>query len=139
MRTATFPGRYENLAEISDFVLEAAKETGLDEKACYAVQTAVDEACSNIIEHAYGGENHGNIVCTVDPSPKGLKVILKDNGKSFNPDEIPDPDLNASLFERKIGGLGLYFMRKFMDEVKFSFSDEHGNQLIMFKRKEKKP
>lgn len=139
MKTAAFPGRYASLAEISDFVLEAAREADLDEKACYAVQTAVDEACSNIIQHAYGGEGKGEIICSVEPSTRGLTIILKDFGKPFHPDQVPDPDLNASLFQRKIGGLGLYFIRKYMDEIRFDFSAHDGNQLTMVKWKEKNP
>ena len=56
MKSATFPGRFKSLAKISKFVIEAAKKAGLDDKAIYAVELAVDEAASNIIEHAYGGD-----------------------------------------------------------------------------------
>jgi serine/threonine-protein kinase RsbW len=139
METNTFPGRYESLADISEFVLSAAKAAGLDENASYAVQTAVDEACSNIIEHAYGGEGKGDIVCSVSHTPQSLTIVLKDFGRPFNPKAIREPDIRASLKRRKEGGLGLFFIRKLMDEVHFEFSPEKGNQLTMVKRKEKVP
>ncbi len=139
METNTFPGRYESLAEICEFVLNAAKAAGLDENASYAVQTAVDEACSNIIDHAYGGEGKGEIICSVSQSPQGLTVILKDYGRPFNPKSIRNPDIHAPLKHRKEGGLGLFFIRKLMDEVHFEFSKENGNQLTMVKHKEKSP
>lgn len=139
METATFPGRYESLASISEFVLKASKAAGLDENASYAVQLAVDEACANIIEHAYGGEGRGQIVCTVSDSPQAMTVILNDFGRPFNPKSIPEPNLRAPLKKRKEGGLGLFFIRKYMDEVRFEFSPEKGNQLTMVKHKQAAP
>ena len=59
MTTVIFPGRYESLSEIRDFVVEIAKIAGFQDFDLYAVELAVDEACSNIIEHAYGEENVG--------------------------------------------------------------------------------
>ena len=135
-QTRTFPGRFDSLAVISEFVTHAAEQGGLNARAVYAVQMAVDEACSNIIEHAYGGEDRGEIECTCRVSDDGLTVMLRDHGRSFDPTNVPDPDLHASLQERSGGGLGLYFMRQLMDDVRFEFTPESGNLLTMVKRKE---
>ena len=59
MKSITVPGRYENLVKLSEFARQAAQEAGLDSFAIYSVETAVEEACTNIIEHAYGGEGRG--------------------------------------------------------------------------------
>jgi serine/threonine-protein kinase RsbW len=136
-QTVTFPGRFESLAAIGKFVTRAAEAAGLDERAVYAVQMAVDEACSNIIEHAYGGEGQGDIECTCLVSDDGLSVILRDRGRSFDPAGVPPPDLHVSLEERDAGGLGLYFIRRLMDEVHFEFRPNLGNTLTMVKRKER--
>lgn len=101
------------------------------------VETAVDEACSNIIEHAYGGEGIGDIEITYQINAKCLTIILRDFGKPFDPSKIPEPQLTAPLEKRKSHGLGLFFIRKMMDEVHFDFSNETGNVLTMVKRKEK--
>ena len=135
-QTRTFPGRFDSLADIAEFVTCAAEQVGLDARAVYAVQMAVDEACSNIIEHAYGGENRGAIDCTCRLSDDGLTVTLRDYGRTFNPKKVPDPDLHASLQDRTGGGLGLFFMRQLMDEVHFEFTPGSGNLLTMVKRKE---
>jgi anti-sigma regulatory factor (Ser/Thr protein kinase) len=132
----TFPGRYESLAKIAKFVTQAAVQAGLNETAIFAVQMSVDEACSNIIEHAYGGENIGDIDCTCKIDSQGLTVILHDWGAPFDPEKVPEPDLTSPLEKRKEGGLGLFFIRKLMDEVHFEFSAEKGNTLTMVKRKE---
>jgi len=135
-QTATFPARFDSLAAISEFVTRAAEAAGLDARAVYAVQLAVDEACANIIEHAYGGEGRGDIECTCRVNENGLTVILRDYGRPFNPTSVPEPDLYASLEDRKIRGLGLYFIRQLMDQVRFEFTADSGNVLTMVKRKE---
>jgi serine/threonine-protein kinase RsbW len=133
MPFAIFPGRFEQLAKIRQFVSEAAVDAGLSENDTHAVEQAVDEACSNIIEHAYGGENRGEIICTCCEVKSGIKITLQDFGAPFHPEDIPDPDLSKGLMEVKTGGLGLYFIRKLMDEVKFEFTSHRGNILTLVK------
>ena len=135
-QTRTFSGRFESLAAISEFVTTAAEVAGLDARATYAVQLAVDEACSNIIEHAYQGEGQGSIQCTCRIGEEGLTIMLRDYGRPFDPETIPAPNVNACLDERTGGGLGLYFMRQLMDEVHFEMTPNLGNVLTMVKRKE---
>jgi serine/threonine-protein kinase RsbW len=108
----------------------------LDEKSTYQVETAVDEACSNIIEHAYGGEDRGDIQIECISNPGKLTIIIKDQGKPFDPDLVNLPRTNSSLEERPDHGLGLFFMRRWMDSVHFDFSKNHGNTLTMIKMME---
>lgn len=141
-QTVIYSARFENLDRVRDFVGGLADKSGFEPAAVYAVQLAVDEAFSNIIEHAYGGESDDQIECSVRASRKELVVSLRDCGKPFEPDKVPDPDLTAELEEREVGGLGLYFIRQLMDEVEFSFiahpeTGENCNLLRMVKRKEK--
>ncbi len=135
-QTLTFPGRFDSLAAISEFVTRAAEAADLDARAVYAVQMVVDEACSNIIEHAYGGEGRGNIECTCRINDDGLTVILRDHGRPFDPTSVPKPDIHANLEDRDGGGLGFYLMHQLMDEVHFEFTPDSGNVLTMVKRKE---
>lgn len=135
MNTTNFLGFYHNLSSIGNFVGNAAQEAGLDETGVYAVQLAVDEACTNIIEHAYGGEGVGTIGITTIVSDDGLTVILRDTGKSFNPDSVPIPVTNLPLEEIQPRGIGLYLMRKMMDDIQFNFSEIDGNVLTMVKRR----
>ncbi|MGD9092019.1 MAG: ATP-binding protein [Anaerolineales bacterium] len=135
MKTVTFPGRYDSLAKVSEFIVQAARKAELDDKAVYAVELAVDEACSNIIDHAYGGEGIGDMQCSVLINKGELTVILRDQGQPFNPEDIPDPTLNVPLQKLKPRGAGLYLMRKMMDEIFYAPSTESGNVLTMKKRK----
>ncbi|NIV28295.1 MAG: hypothetical protein GWN58_01915, partial [Anaerolineae bacterium] len=89
--TLTFPARYDSLAAIDEFVSRAAEAAGLDERAVYAVQMATDEAFSNIIKHAYGGEGRGVIECTCRVDADRLIVTLRDHGRRFDPASVPEP------------------------------------------------
>ena len=135
MATEKFSGRFESLAGIRKFVFEAASEAGFDDKEIYSVELAVDEACSNIIEHAYGGEGKGDIVCTCNDINNGLEIILKDDGEPFDPSDVSPPDFSIELEELKPRGAGLFLIRNMMDDVDFKFSKEDGNELRMIKRK----
>ncbi len=126
-------GRLKNLATIADFVTQAAKASGLSEKATFEVQLAVDEACTNVIEHGYGEEEKGEITLCCEGVNDNFVVTIHDHGRPFDPEAIPPPDLTCSLAERLCGGLGLYFMRQLMDEVRFHF-DAEGNKLTMIKK-----
>ena len=133
MISKTFHGNYRSLAVISDFIVEEAEKIEFNPSEVYAIQTAVDEACANIIDHAYGGEDLGQIDIQVHKIQKGIKIILKDNGEPFNPDDIPAPDITSPLEIRKERGLGIFFMQKLMDKVIFEFSSGGINTLTLLK------
>ena len=135
MRKSTFDANFHNLDEIREFVAETARQAGFSDKEIYSVQLAADEASTNIIEHAYAGIENGKI--EIDCSIEGdeLKIVMRDNGKSFDPSSVPEPNVKADLSERKIGGLGMYLMRKLMDEVTYESLPKTGNVLTLIKRK----
>ncbi|HCU56909.1 MAG TPA: ATP-binding protein [Anaerolineaceae bacterium] len=135
MITRNFPGNYKSLAPISDFIVALSEEAGFSPNDVYAIQTAVDEACANIIDHAYRGEDIGDIEISVKTVKNGLQIVLQDNGEPFDPDEVPEPDTSSPLEIRKERGLGVFFMRKLMDDVKFQFSSQRGNTLTLIKYK----
>lgn len=135
MVTQVFPGEFSSLAPIAQFVEKQAEAAGLKDEAVYAVQLAVDEACSNIIEHGYGGEGLGDISCTCTVLPQGLEIVLIDQGKKFDPDALPEPKVGAPLEELGSRGAGVFLMRKLMDRVDFQFDERAGTKLTLFKRK----
>jgi serine/threonine-protein kinase RsbW len=132
--TRSFPGRYESLERIGEFVRRIAAAAGFDKFGIYSIEMAVDEACSNIIEHAYGGEGRGEIRCTCVLSDDRLTITLHDHGKFFDPTQVPPPNLSANLEDREAHGLGLYFIRQWMDEISFHSTGKE-NTLTMVKRR----
>lgn len=135
MYKTTFPGRFTSLAEISEFVSRAINEIGFDETTAYMILVAVDEACTNIIEHAYGGEGQGDIQCSCDVSEGSLKITLRDQGKPFDPTTVPEPDFSVPLHELECRGAGLVLIQKIMDEIIFVSTPAGENVLTMIKRK----
>lgn len=133
MRSIAFPGRFSSLNEIRNYYTQAAKEAQLDNQSICDVQLAVDEAAANIIDHAYGGEDMGDIECSYNAQPGKLEVIMRDHGEPFNPEKVKPPDLESDISRRKQGGLGLHFMKSLMDSVEFSFNGQGGNILKMVK------
>jgi serine/threonine-protein kinase RsbW len=134
MSKIVFDANFDNLDEIREIVAEAARQVGFSDKEIYAIQLAADEASSNIIEHAYAGVTGGKLEIDINISDNKLKIIMRDHGKPFDPASVPEPNVKADLSERKIGGLGMYLMRKLMDEVSYESSPETGNILTMIKR-----
>lgn len=135
MPTKTFPGNYKYLERISQFIIKHAEQASFSRDEVYAIQTAVDEACSNIIDHAYKGENKGKIKIEINEISDGLRIIIQDNGEPFDPEQVPEPDITSPLEIRKERGLGIFFMRQLMDKVVFDFSPSEGNTLTLVKYK----
>ncbi len=133
-RRLIVPGRYERIQEVCEFVCRVAEEAGMNEQEVFHCQLAVDEACTNIIEHGYGGEDQGNIEAVCDEQDGELTILLKDTGKPFDPTVVPEPGPYQSIDDATVGGHGLYFMRRVMDTVEFDCR-ESGNTLTMIKRK----
>ena len=135
MRTAQFAAKFEYLDEIREFVGDIARAGGFSEKDIYNIQLATDEAASNIIEHAYEKISNGVLELSCGMQDDVIKIIMIDRGEAFDPSEIPLPDLKADLSDRKIGGLGIFLMRKLMDEVHYEPRPDKSNVLTMTKRK----
>lgn len=133
MRTAIFPAKFDQLDSIRQFATQAAADAGMDESSACSVEMAMDEACSNIIEHAYEGMPTGDIECTCDSDGQTLTIIVRDHGQTFDVTAVAQPDISAALEDRPIGGLGVYLMRKLMDEVHYERMGESGNVLTMVK------
>jgi serine/threonine-protein kinase RsbW len=137
-RWKRFPGVLSNIADACDFVVECAQQAGLDERGQYHCRLAVEEACTNVIEHGYqfeAGAGSIEISCTYLPptSSIALQIVISDEAPPYNPLNSPDPDPNKPLWEREGGGWGVAFIRKVMDEVDYQLHNNR-NHLIMVKR-----
>ena len=135
MPKKSFPARFDFLDEIRDFVMQVAHVGGFTEKEIYSLQLATDEAASNIIEHAYEGVSNANLDVTCDLRGDMIIITMRDTGAPFDPSRVKQPNIKADLSERQIGGLGVYLMRKIMDEVRYESNAKTGNLLTMIKRR----
>ncbi|HEX2906406.1 MAG TPA: ATP-binding protein [Phototrophicaceae bacterium] len=117
-----------------DFVAAAAVTAGLDDNGVYHCQLAVDEACTNIIEHGYQmrGENQViDIICQTEI--RQFIISILDDGPAFNPLRQSTPDPTTPLEQRSSGGWGIHFIRQFMDDVQY-FHHNQRNCLVLVKR-----
>jgi len=128
------PSNTENLAMIRDFVNGIGMRAGFSALDVANLEMAVDEACANVIEHAYGPEvtKEVSVKATIDEDSVQIDVV--DTGKGFDPGEISQLDLDQLVAERKSGGLGMRLMKKLMDEVHYEIIPGQKNELRMIKR-----
>jgi serine/threonine-protein kinase RsbW len=127
------PSQSDNLAIIRDVVAKVASRVGFDADEASKIELAVDEACTNVIKHAYANNSNQMIEVSIKVDQKKLIIIVADKGKGFNPDKIELPDLNESIKEGRKGGLGLCLIKTLMDKVEFEIKPGLKNQVKMIK------
>ena len=135
VRQITVEAEPMQLTVLARFAAHAAEDAGFEPTLRDRIELAMDEACSNIIEHAYAGCK-GNISVWAEIHPERELVIkLEDQGSSFLPEQIAAYVPHGDPANVKIGGLGLFLMHKVMDEIRFEFDIPGvGNRLTMIKR-----
>lgn len=131
-RQLLLPGATDDLPRVLSFMEEACEGARVDPDLYADLQLAVEEACCNVIEHAYGGAG-GPFSVHFERRGRDVHIAVRDCGRPFDPSAVTPPDMRIPLEDRPIGGLGLHLIHQLMDEVHFSFSDE-GNMLVMVKR-----
>lgn len=110
-----------------------AKRHGASAAAIHDLQVALDEVLGNVIAHGYGGSGQGDIVIRLQRRPDAFVVVVEDEGIAFDPLRAPFPDLASPLEERRVGGLGVHFVRSLMDEVSYTRTGTK-NRLRLVKR-----
>lgn len=134
-RSSIFPGRFDLVAQVCEFVEDGARQAGYGPDETFQVTLACDEACTNIIEHAYGAED-GEIFVSWEIADGAFIITMRDQGKPFDPQAVIAPNVPAhpdDVARMRVGGLGLHIMRRVMDKVRFSF-DDTGNMVVMTKQ-----
>ncbi|RMF64898.1 MAG: ATP-binding protein [Calditrichaeota bacterium] len=119
-------------------VAKVAENIGFSNDEASKIELAVDEACTNVIKHAYDNKGDKFIDVTIKIDKKKLMIIVADKGKGFNPDTVRLPDVGESIKEGRKGGLGICLMRTLMDKVVFQIKPGIKNQVIMTKYFDKK-
>ena len=129
------PGQYARIRDVCRFVRDGAAAAGFDEDELFRLELACDEACTNVIEHAYGGENQGELTISYQVNGNLFEITIVDHGRAFTPEQIKKPDIPQSADEAeklKVGGLGLHIIRQVMDSIEYTFIPGR-NELVMGK------
>jgi serine/threonine-protein kinase RsbW len=123
-----------HLGELRDFVESAALHVGLNTDDTFAFKLVVDELCANIIQYGFEGAEPGLLSLAFDVDGDSARLVIKDDGKHFSPDQAQSPDIEADWDERQLGGLGIYFVKELMDNVTYNEAGSGVNQFILEKK-----
>lgn len=121
------------LADVREFISRLIGASRLASSEMNKVVLAVDEAVTNIMEHAYGENTDGTIDIEVEADDRRFRVLIRDSGKSFNPGAVGEVDIEDHVKKGSKTGLGIFLMRQIMDEVKYSFREGIQNELVLVK------
>lgn len=132
--TLDVPSSTENLAIIRDFINRIGSQAGLDESDVGKLELAVDEACANVIEHAYGHDARKQVAIQVVYDEDTLRINVVDTGKGFDPSTVKEEELRELVEKRRTGGLGLRLINSLMDEVHYEIEPGKKNELRMVKK-----
>ena len=128
------PAHVDYLGELRNFVTKSGRKHGFSDTVVNAFKLCIDEAATNIIKHAYR-DWEGMIKMRVIIKKSSLTVLLIDHGKFFDPSRVKDPDLQRYVKIGKKGGLGIFIMRKLLDEIEYHKTEE-GNELRLTKNRD---
>ncbi|MCR4788302.1 MAG: ATP-binding protein [Lachnospiraceae bacterium] len=113
----------DKLDEVLEFLDERLDGNGCNEKAKMQLDIAVEELFVNIAHYAYPDEENGMAEIEISFSDDMVNITLYDSGTPYDPLAKPDPDITLSAEERPIGGLGIYMVKKSMDDVRYRHED----------------
>jgi anti-sigma regulatory factor (Ser/Thr protein kinase) len=130
------PAQLNYLPVLRNFISRIASKYRLSKSEVNALTISIDEACTNIIKHGYRNIQAGSITMNVHIKNDSLEVELIDHGISFDPNQVSDPNISQYIQNGKKGGLGIFIMKKFLDDIQY-MSSEKVNILRLIKfRKE---
>ncbi len=133
MAERSFEAMGKNLDSIMDFVQDNLDKCGCPPREQQQICMAVEELFVNIVNYAYPSDIGLAVIKVEAINEHELEIVLRDNGKPFDPLKREDPDVTLDPEERRIGGLGIYLVKKTMDEVTYHF-DNNQNVLTLRKK-----
>ena len=133
MKELTIAATVENIEVVTDFVNQQLEELACPMKAQMQINIAIDELFSNIAHYSYNPEvGQATVRVEVVENPLAVTITFIDNGIPYDPLAKEDPDLTLSAEERQIGGLGIYLVKKSMDEITYEYKD--GQNILSIKK-----
>ena len=124
----------QNIEKVTAFVDEQLAQLNCPLKAQMQIDIAIDELFGNIAHYAYNPKT-GPATVHIDVLQDPLSVVVTfiDNGKAYDPLAREDPDISLTAQEREIGGLGIFMVKKCMDEISYEYKD--GQNILCIKKK----
>ena len=133
MKELTIAAKVENIEAVTDFVNEQLEALDCPMKAQMQIDIAVDELFGNIAHYAYNPViGQATVRVEVTQDPLAVVITFIDNGVPYDPLAKADPDTTLSAEEREIGGLGIYMVKKTMDDITYEYQD--GKNILKIKK-----
>ena len=132
MKELTLPAATENIEKAVEFVNSQLEAAGCPPKVTVQIDIAIDELFGNIAHYAYGKDTGEATVRVEVTEEQSVIITFIDSGIPYNPLEKPDPDVAQSLEERQIGGLGIFMVKKSMDDITYEYKD--GQNILRIKK-----
>lgn len=133
MKELTIDATVENIVQVTAFVDEQLEELGCPAKAQMQIDIAIDELFGNIAHYAYNPDvGPATVRVEVVEDPMAVIITFIDNGVQYDPLAKEDPDITLSAEEREIGGLGIYMVKKCMDEITYEY--KNGQNILRIKK-----
>ena len=133
MHEMTIEATLENIDKVTEFADAKLREILCPEKAIHQINIAIDELFSNIARYAYIPDTGpATVRVEVEKDPPAVLVTFIDNGRPYDPLSGKDPDVSLPADEREIGGLGIFLVRKMMDDISYEYKD--GKNILRVKR-----
>ena len=127
------PASTEHLAMVRDRVRECVDLAGVPEKIANQVVLASDEAVTNVINHSFNNDGVSEVEIEVAVDGEKIMLTVRDEAPPFDPTVMPDPNMEEHVKAGKKGGLGIYLMRKIMDEMTHRVLNGGVNELVLVK------
>lgn len=124
MKKMILTAEVDRIDDVLDFINETLEAHAVPMKAVMQLDIAIEEIFVNIAHYAYNPEiGEAAITVDVQENPRCVVVRFIDRGKPYDPLGHEDPDVTLCVEEREIGGLGIYMVKKSMDEVSYAYED----------------
>lgn len=133
MEKFTIEAKLENLPSVTEFVIEDLENRNCSMKVTMQMELVIEEIFVNVASYAYK-ENPGNVtICkSFDEEPRVLNLSFIDSGTPYDPLQHKDPDTTLGAEERQIGGLGIFLVKKNVDEISYKYED--GQNILTIKK-----
>ena len=133
MEKFTIDAKLENLPSVTEFVIDALESRDCPMKVTMQMELVIEEIFVNVASYAYKNDVGPVTICrSFDEEPRALNLTFADSGTPYNPLEHKDPDTSLGAEEREVGGLGIFLVKKNVDEIFYKYED--GQNILTVKK-----
>lgn len=129
--TKSFSSETDSIPEIDRFIEDTVRTFKVDEDKITSISLAAAEASSNAIIHGNKLDPHKKVTIIIKNRSNLLEIIIRDEGKGFDPKEVPDPTKPENLL--KDNGRGLHIMKTYLDDLKYNFTEKGTETILIIK------